>query len=273
VGARAETCQGSFARDDRCAPVRVQAVFPLSKPRFGKGQYASGSPHGLNGYAFAPQEGRSAFVPLADARGDGKAGRRDHRRRDEPQVLRQPHLRYLAQAAGTVGSSWSDARRRTITPPRYILPSNEGSRARTQAPQAGVPILGECSETIAATAGRATTTPSSSSSARASRSTWRGGCHRPGRGRLRSRCLRALLLPAAAVAVACRAAQRASLHTRSPPVSRSSSRLRRVPTEAVFVAMWFVLPVRTLPLVVCLGDAARRLRTSSATGCQPTGSR
>lgn len=26
-----------------------------------------------------------------------------------------------------------------------------------------------------------------------------------------------------------------------------------LPTEAVFVAMWFVLPVRTLPLVVCLG--------------------
>ena len=32
-----------------------------------------------------------------------------------------------------------------------------------------------------------------------------------------------------------------------------------LPTEAVFVAMWFVLPVRTLPLVVCLGMLLGRL--------------
>ena len=69
-----ETCQGSFAEAIDVLPVSVQAVFPLSKPRFGKAQYASGSPHGLNGYDFAPHEGRSAFVPLA-AMPQGRKGR------------------------------------------------------------------------------------------------------------------------------------------------------------------------------------------------------
>ena len=55
-----------------------------------------------------------------------------------------------------MASSWSDARPRTITPPRYILHSNEGSRARAQAPQRRCADLVRVSETIAAGSARTT---------------------------------------------------------------------------------------------------------------------
>jgi hypothetical protein len=44
-----ETCHGSFAVTTDALVERVHESDPLSKPRFGNAQYASGSAHGVNG--------------------------------------------------------------------------------------------------------------------------------------------------------------------------------------------------------------------------------
>src|SRR5581483_7097634 len=54
-----ETSHGSFPATTDVSPVTVEPAVPASKPRFGKAQYASWSPHAVNGWLSAPHDGRS----------------------------------------------------------------------------------------------------------------------------------------------------------------------------------------------------------------------
>ena len=75
-----ETYHGSFAATIEALPFSVHAVEPFSKPRFGKAQYASGSLHGLNGYDFAPHEGRRE--PRVRRQPPARGARSSHDRRE-----------------------------------------------------------------------------------------------------------------------------------------------------------------------------------------------
>jgi hypothetical protein len=104
-----ETCHGSFPATTEAFPVNFQDAVPLSKPRFGKAQYASLSPHAVNGYVFAPQEGRSD-VPLADAAGTESpaatttAAKINHRRLENPMFVTSPDPQEQSSYRGPFGS-------------------------------------------------------------------------------------------------------------------------------------------------------------------------
>jgi hypothetical protein len=85
-------------------PVSVHPVVPLSNPRFGKAQYASGSLHGVKGYDVAPHGGNTELVRLAEAAGTESAAAATSTAEMNHRCFVDP-IRYLAIAAGTVGSS------------------------------------------------------------------------------------------------------------------------------------------------------------------------
>ena len=220
------------------------------------------SPQGVKGYVVAPHEGRrptGRAVP-ADAAGTENADRRgdsrdeNQKRRDPLSLATRSSRRNLCSLAPRIADGNHSTGGHAFTRTRV-------SRAPRSSPH------GRCADQSPGDRGHwrraphaRPTTRFSSSSERASRNTWRArdspACRRPGSspsrwrrccsrrtGRSRSWRSRAAL---AAYAIASR-------------VEVEFPGFVAIPTEAIFVVMWFVLPPRMLPVAVCAAMLLGRL--------------